>query len=363
MAHLELRLEDEKSFEGFFRLRIDLFDHLLQLIGPFIQRKNTIMRDCVSPKERLSITLRFLTTGESYRSLEYSTRFSLSTISLIVPETCSIIYLVLRKKYLNTPNTNEEWADVANRYFQLWNFPHCIGAMDGRHIEFKAPLKDGSLYYNYKGTNSIVLLAIVNANYEFIYVNVGVNGRVSDGGVFRESDISNLLKNIENPLNIPCENPLPGMNEPLPYVLLADNAFPLHKNILKPYSTCNLTQEERVFNYRLSRGRRVVESSFGILASRFRVLLTPIYLPVKKVEIITLACCALHNFISRENNTFFHDSIGSMQNIRVRPIIDVEISDENNLEGIHVRNAFKNYFNTIGAIEWQDRATHFGYIN
>lgn len=63
--------------------------------------------------------------------------------------------------------------------------------MDGRHIEFKVPLKDGSMYYNYKGTHSIVLLAVVNALYQFIYINV--NGRVSDGGVFRDSNLAQLL--------------------------------------------------------------------------------------------------------------------------------------------------------------------------
>lgn len=101
--------------------------------------------------------------------------------------------------------------------------------MDGRHIEFKVPLMDGSLYYNYKGTNSIILLAIVNALYQFIYVNVGVNGRVNDGGVYRDSDFAKLLNNSENVLNIPDDTPLPGMDEFIPYVLLADNAFP-YKN-------------------------------------------------------------------------------------------------------------------------------------
>ncbi|XP_012542349.1 uncharacterized protein LOC105840111 [Monomorium pharaonis] len=155
--------------------------------------------------------------------------------------------------------------------------------MDGRHIEFKVPLKDGSLYYNYKDTNSIVLLAIVNAFYQFMYINVGVNGRVSDGGVFRDSDFAQLLNNSQNPLNIPEDKPLAGMDEPMPYVLLADNAFPLQKHILKPYSLRNLTHDERILNYRVSRERRVVENSFGILANRFRVLLSTIYLPVDTI--------------------------------------------------------------------------------
>ncbi|EZA52911.1 hypothetical protein X777_07656 [Ooceraea biroi] len=58
------------------------------------------MRECISLKERLSLTLRFLATGESYRSLEYSTRIPACTISRIIPETCRVIYEVLRDDYL-----------------------------------------------------------------------------------------------------------------------------------------------------------------------------------------------------------------------------------------------------------------------
>ncbi|XP_011874935.1 PREDICTED: uncharacterized protein LOC105565924 isoform X4 [Vollenhovia emeryi] len=62
-----------------------------------------------------------------------------------------VIYEVLRNDYLQTPTTIVEWEHVANDYLRLWNVPNCIGSMDGRHIEFRAPFKDGSLYHNYKG--------------------------------------------------------------------------------------------------------------------------------------------------------------------------------------------------------------------
>lgn len=85
----------------------------------------------------------------------------------------------------------------------------------------------------------------------------------------------------------------------MPYVILADAAFPLRNNILKPYPFRNMTHSERIFNYRLSRGRRVVENAFGILANRFRVLQTVMYLLVETVQNVILACCALHNFIGK----------------------------------------------------------------
>lgn len=239
--------------------------------------------------------------------------------------------------------------------------------MDGRHIEFKVSLKDGSMYYNYKGTNSIVLLAVVDALYQFIYVNVGVNGRISDGGIFRDSDFAQLLNNSQNPLNIPEDKPLPGMDESMPYVLLADNAFPLQKHILKPYPSRNLTHDEQIFNYRLSKGRRIVENSFGILANRFRVLLSTIYLSVDIVQIIILACCALHNYLCRENGAYLHGTI-DIENVENRTISPGEWRNNNaqlrdleiinvrpNRNAIHIRDEFKRYFNTVGAVEWQEQ--------
>lgn len=157
--------------------------------------------------------------------------------------------------------------------------------MDGKHIIFRPSRSEGSLYYNYKNQHSIVLLALVDANYNFIYVNVGVNGRVSDGGVFRDSDLA--LAIASNRLNIPGEKPLPGRTKPVPHVIVADAAFPLSLNISKPFSFCNMNKEQGIFNYRLSRARRVVENAFGNLSNRFRVLLTPINLSPDKVEIIT----------------------------------------------------------------------------
>ena len=110
--------------------------------------------------------------------------------------------------------------------------------MDGKHILIKPPPNSGSYYFNYKHSFSIVLLAIVDANYRFIYVNIGCNGRISDGGVFRNCDLYKELE--EKRLNIPDATLIHGMQSPFPYVIVADDAFPLKEYILKPYSETGL---------------------------------------------------------------------------------------------------------------------------
>lgn len=100
--------------------------------------------------------------------------------------------------------------------------------------------------------------------YKFTYYNLGVHGRISDGGVFRESNLSNALSN--NSLNLPPNQPLPGRVMKVPFVIVADDAFPITDRIIKPYPMRGLSHSQKIFNYRLSRARRMIESSFGILA-------------------------------------------------------------------------------------------------
>lgn len=183
---------------------------------------------------------------------------------------------------MQVPQTEQEWEDVAKEFNDQWNYPNCIGALDGKHIVIRAPANGGSLYYNYKGTNSIVLMALVDANYKFLYVDVARNGRISDGGVFNRCSLSTALE--QNTLNIPPAKPLPNRDVPVPYMVVADDAFALKTYIQKPYSQQQLRGTQRVFNYRLSRARRVVENAFGILAARFRVLRAPMALSTENVR-------------------------------------------------------------------------------
>ena len=128
-----------------------------------------------------------------------------------------------------------------------------------------------------------------------MFADVGCQGRISDGGVLKNSILYEKLENCE--LGIPNPQPLPGRNRPLPYVFVADGAFALHDNIMKPYpGVQEKGSEKRVFNYRLSRARRVVENVFGILSAKFRVLRKPLLLQPDKAEKIVLACCYMHNF-------------------------------------------------------------------
>ena len=140
---------------------------------------------------------------------------------------------------------------------------------------------------------------------------------ISDGGVFMNSSLSNTLS--LNTLNIPLSD-----SESLPYVVVADDAFPLKTFMMKTYAFKNLCTEKRVFNYHLSRTRCIVENTFGILANRFRIFLVTPKAVVPEVAVkLVLASCVLQNFLRTESPNRYTATaacdIESTENGQIRP--------------------------------------------
>ena len=110
------------------------------------------------------------------------------SISRFVPELCQVIIESFMEKYMFLPDSKEKWLSMAKEFEEKWQFANCVGAIDGKHIPLINPFNSGSTYFNYKSFFSIALLALIDANYKFLYVNV--NGRINDGGVFKNSVVS-----------------------------------------------------------------------------------------------------------------------------------------------------------------------------
>ncbi|XP_064629236.1 uncharacterized protein LOC135488531 [Lineus longissimus] len=208
------------------------FDDLLRRVVPFIAHKGT-HRFPISEAERLSVTLRILASGNSQQSVADSYRIRKSTISGILYETCEALWTVLKDDFVAVP-TQDDCIRIVAENWQNWNFPMCLGSIDGKHVAIKAPPRSGSDYFNYKKYHSTILMAVADSKYRFRMVDIGAYGRESDGGVFSRSQFG--IKMDNDTLGIPESGCLPGTDIEVPYMFLGDEAFPLKKNLMRPYA-------------------------------------------------------------------------------------------------------------------------------
>lgn len=151
----------------------------------------------------------------------------------------------------------EMWESIALIFEQRVNFPHCLGAVDGKHIRIINPL--GSMYHNYKCYASVVLMATADSEY-------------CDSHILKKCSLWTSILN--NHLELPNEKYLKGRASPkVPYFFIVDEAFAIHKHLLRPFRGSNLTLKQRIFNYCLCRARRYVECKFNILSYKCRILI------------------------------------------------------------------------------------------
>lgn len=164
-------------------------------------------------------------------------------------------------------------------------------------------------------------MAVVDANYCFTYVNVGTQGRLSDGGVFGQCDFKTKLKNGE--IQLPAARDLPGTQKLTPFVFVADDAFPLLPHIMKPFPGLHVKgSHERVYNGRLSRARIIVEKIvFGILSVVFRILRKPLLLEPNKAAKVVLTCTLLHNFMRKKDSCDSYNPPGTFDNEQFGEIV------------------------------------------
>ena len=168
-----------------------------------------------------------------------------TSIGRIIKETTGAIWdVLLEKGFLQPPQSSKDWESISRGFENRWNFPHCVGALDGKHVVIQAPAKSGSLFFNYKKNFSIVLLALCDASYQFTVVDIGEAGKQSDGGVFANSNLGRSMVNAS----------------------------------------------------------RIIENIFGILAARFRTFHRPILSCLEMIENITNACAVLQKYLTTSNN-------------------------------------------------------------
>lgn len=273
------------------------------------------------------------------------------------------------------PQTEVEWKHIAHNFEQKWQFNKCLGIVGGKNVMItnkkNSSLSSASAETSNTNDNqtaslsNAILMAIVNDNFEFIYVNVSGKSRSNDSGIWESSDFNSRLQS--NTLNIPKDYNVHGTKYKLPYVFIGDKSFPLRNNLLRPFALRILPYDEKVFNYRLTRARRVFDNAFSILTNRFQCFHRPIALDSNRVDSILLAACTLHNFLLRNVQDYvdlmtidYEDTESGCvihgTRIESAALLDLTLtttSTTNN--GKMVRDEFKKFFSSAGKVPFQDR--------
>lgn len=296
-----------------------------------------------------------MATGCTFAALALYFQRGERTVGLIIEETTKVIWDSLKGSYMTLPN-KQEWKDIAKRFFELWQLPNCIGAIDGKHIRIQKYPNSGSANFNYKNYHSVILMGCCDADGIFTSIECGYAGRNSDGGVFRVSTFGRWLES-NNTLPSSTELPHDESGNKFPYYFVADAAFPIRKNIMRPYPERNINNKKRIFIYRLSRGRKNIECTFGMMTQKFQIFLTPIRCRKYETIISIIQCaCVLHNFIRKKDGISYTVRPPEYKQQNPRNIPDIgnlyyinETSSPQNL-----RDYLANYFLQPNvALQWQ----------
>lgn len=295
-----------------------------------------------------------MATGESFASLSFAFRISPGYISRIVTLVLHLLKEKLPSIFMPVPTT-EHLLNRATEFSHKWNFPNCIAAVDEKHVRIFCPGKSGSLFYNYKDFFSIVLLAFVDANYKFLMVDIGSYGKEGEGGILAKS---NLGKLIYDSTFYPPPSMLPNSDIIAPFVIVGDEAFRLSKHVMKPF-TRNVALwdvNKTIFNYRLSRARRVSENAFALLSQVFRIFYLPIAVRPEVTDDLIMTACCLHNMLRdsflEDNNILFRDA--NLHDVPTKNMIPLRATGGYaNFEGFDVRDTFTRYFSQEGLVSWQ----------
>ncbi len=366
---IALEKEDPRTFQRMCGVPPEMFREILGRIQRRITKQTTRFRKPHPPFLKLGITLSYFASGITYYRLEMEFLVPENSISVIVKEVTDAIIMEYADEVLKIPKTPEEWKQVAEVFASRWNFLHCCGAIDGKHIAIIQPNLSTALYHNYKGFFSLILLAVVDGDYKFLWVDAGTPGSTCDASVFDDSTLKAACE--DGRINFPAAEPLPNDIKDMPYFFVGDDAFSLREWMMKPHSRQGMSHHERIFNYRLSRARRIVENAFGILVNRFRCFTTTMAAQPEQVRQITLACCVLHNLMrirypSQQNAAL--DKEDEDHNIvpgawrQQAELHDLEDERGSNIDTIKAKNQRKvltQYYNSIvGSVPWQEDMIH-----
>ncbi|KAL8607070.1 hypothetical protein ACOMHN_005096 [Nucella lapillus] len=275
-----------------FRVTKETFHLLCSCLRPYMERASTRLRAAIPLEQRMGIALYRLASGASIRAVGRLFGASPASVCLIIRDFTKGLVENLLPEFVSFPQ-GERLQKVVTGFEQKWGFPQCVGVVGETHIPVMPSAADREDYVNAKGWCSVHGQCIVDHQLLFTDVFVGWPGHSHEAHAFKNSPVYENSKTSTPffPAQPRCINDVQ-----VPLVLVGESPYPLKDWLMKPFpATENLTQQQRGFNYQVSKTRMAVEIALGRLKGRWRILLKTAECSIDNVPDVVLACCVLHN--------------------------------------------------------------------
>ncbi|XGW29387.1 hypothetical protein V3C99_008867 [Haemonchus contortus] len=289
-----LSSQTPEAFLEYTRLTPEEFEGLFEHIGGRLHHASTHAAP-IGARQRMCVYLRFVGNGFNFTTLSEEFSCGKATVSSIVSEVTEAIIEGENNRAF-PPITRSYLTDVANKIQEKFDYPRAVGFLDGRHIAIKKPNGGIETYLNYKNFQSVVLMAVCDADHRFLIFDVGFPGQNGDTGVFQKSSIKTFFEE--------CEDVFPetadlGTVGPVQYHILTDDGFGQDVRYIEPFpgQTAD-TGSKRRFNTKHGCARRTIDATFDILQRRFAVLQKPLQLEPGRGSRLITSLLILHNLVA-----------------------------------------------------------------
>lgn len=289
------KFQNDRFLEN-FRMTKEVFLKLCEKLQPILEPHPEAFNRVLSVQQKVAISLYKLSSCAEYRVVGNAFGVHKSTVHCVLMEFCQAVKTLILPEVVKLPDS-VECKEISFTFRRKCKIPNIIGAIDGSHIPVTAPHVGFRDFVNRKGWPSVILQAVVDHRGLFRDITCQHPGSCHDASVLADSA---LFKNMESALP---QDIFKFEDTHMKYMLLGDAAYGLLEQLLTPFRSPPQGPKES-FNVYHSSGRIVVEQAFGRLKGRFRCLLKRLDVHISFVPLIVATCCALHNFLEMNNETF-----------------------------------------------------------
>ena len=248
-------IENPREFREKFRLPVDAFVHLLELIGPRLEHRTRRNR-ALTARQQLLVFLHFLGTNSFYHVMHSCHGISTSTVWHIIHRVVPAI-LSLKREFIRWPG---QPLSIAAKFRDIAGFPCVAGCVDGTHVQVNPPRNNEDAYVNRHHSKSLNVAMVSGPDYTIYFCSSRCPGRWHDSRVIKESSLWTAFEQQGN-------RPFPGA------VILGDSAYACNSWLIPPFRG-DVEGARRRFNEAHKKTRCTIERAFGILKKRFYALQT-----------------------------------------------------------------------------------------